>query len=723
MDSHNSDLETTLKDVLQDGLSDAATYTHVECKIGGVKRVEMTCRSLANWLKDHPQDSAAYVLVNRADYTTALDNTGLGPGIVSTKEGTQKGKIFMVHYPFWTLQHTRKSLEVPGNLIIVMDMGFGARTTAMAVVAMELLHNIQGLLQGKQMGKTVSWVSVSYSDKALLSERSGHRVDGLLLPRFGMPRVCHQELAPQKADDLQPPGEDWRCFAVERILETCIGDKITGVALAFVMSTEDAYHIRDELSTRSPCRPVTIHFIQPWMDLTRINDAVRVVQGLNIVCIDPEVSIVPVIHNLNAVIVAPVFNGYAFDINTTSVVRKRVVYDFAGPLATSLRETQGISVFVVTPRGAAQTAAKVKRHLIEPEEQSELSTASDRDFLYIHLAAATLMSKNAYPGILSMIVPPVMPRLDEATRRLDIWHLLKRSDLLPGVEPRSESPSPLAESVARFVRVKYNVHSLALLAHTERPIPVRIKQVLIDIAILISHDLSSVTRREGTATAPHDHEKIIQGLGLKAEFAKKHCHKGLVWQMLAYLHAYRKLMASPTRRVSELRDSGLDGVVRIAVLYFVEIEVRQFRKCLKIPTDDEASELSEKDFELVEAILVSAFPFNLMMVHTEEVGYFGRDLTSEVILERETDGETVNWSSLKQEVKSCGTQPIMAIYSHLWMDTSDNDRSVYSAVGTTAVSSSAFVAGLRYLGIEHYNCLRPVIRPERPCLIPKGESW
>lgn len=66
---------------------------------------------------------------------------------------------------------------------------------------------------------------------------------------------------------------------------------------------------------------------------------------------------------------------------------------------------------------------------------------------------------------------------------------------------------------------------------------------------------------------------------------------------------------------------------------------------------------------------------------------------------------------------------MMAIYSHLWIDTPNEDQKVYRAIGITAVSSSAIVAGLRFPEIKHYSCLRPVIRPERRCLIPEGESW
>lgn len=41
-------------------------------------------------------------------------------------------------------------------------------------------------------------------------------------------------------------------------------------------------------------------------------------------------------------------------------------------------------------------------------------------------------------------------------------------------------------------------------------------------------------------------------------------------------------------------------------------------------------------------------------MHAEQVGYFGRDVTSEVILEQEADGETVDWDVLKKEVKKSG---------------------------------------------------------------------
>jgi hypothetical protein len=112
-----------------------------------------------------------------------------------------------------------------------------------------------------------------------------------------------------------------------------------------------------------------------------------------------------------------------------------------------------------------------------------------------------------------------------------------------------------------------------------------------------------------------------------------------------------------------------------------------------------------------------------MIVHAEDVGHFGRDLTSEVILEEEAPGETVYWEVLKEEAKKSGQGLVMAIHSHLWMDTADDDLRVYRAIGATAISTFAFKTGLMYLGIDHFSSLRPLIRPERRCLIRKGESW
>lgn len=66
---------------------------------------------------------------------------------------------------------------------------------------------------------------------------------------------------------------------------------------------------------------------------------------------------------------------------------------------------------------------------------------------------------------------------------------------------------------------------------------------------------------------------------------------------------------------------------------------------------------------------------------------------------------------------------VMAIYIHLLMDIVEDDLKVYRAVGTTAISNSAFCNGLIDIGIEHYRSLCPPVRPDQRSLVPRGGSW
>lgn len=722
MEGRDSEFVTTMKEVLGQRPGKAATYTHIECKIGGLERAVMGTSTVADWLKEHPEGCATYIFLNKVDKRTALSNMKLDKGVVTTGEAEQ-GKLFATTYSHW-IRQPKKPGNNEGPLVIVMDMGFGVRTGGMALAATTMLHNIQELLQGDNTGTTVSWISVSYLGEALLSATSGSLVEGLALPDFADPRLCHQDREHEKANGVQIADDDWQSAAAGQILDEVIKDASLPMAIVFVMSIEDAYLISNELATLSGFPPFVLRFIHPWSASQHVREATASSEKLNIVYIDLEVSIVPAIHNLKAIFVAPVLNVDAFDINTTSVVRKKVVCGLTTALATSIGAAGPGKPVVHMVKGFSQLGPAADRHITGLEEQAELSPAADRDFWCLSLAIDAEIGHYAFPGLLSVVVPPLVPKLEEAARRLDLWHLLDRSDLPPGVDPRSSRlRSRLAVPAGKYIKRESNIHSVVLLAHVRRRIPSKVKRVLIDLAVLISYGPSSVFNYLGTAKSEREHRRIIQGLGKSTGFAKEHCHKGLLWQALAYLNHYRNHMTDGSWGAVDSAATGLDGVVRYDLLARLLECISWWRSTFKISEAGGNEMLSTEDFELVEMILVSAFPFNLMMVQAEDVGYFGRDLTSEVILEEEATDGTVNWQPLKKEAKESGPGFVTAIYSHLWMDTAEDDMSVYRAVGVTAISASAVRAGLRYLGIDHFASLRPVIRPERRCLIPRGESW
>lgn len=64
----------------------------------------------------------------------------------------------------------------------------------------------------------------------------------------------------------------------------------------------------------------------------------------------------------------------------------------------------------------------------------------------------------------------------------------------------------------------------------------------------------------------------------------------------------------------------------------------------------------------------------------------------------------------------------MAIYTNLHMDVVDDGLKVYRAIGTTAISNSAFCDGLMDIGVTDYQSLRPPVKPERRCLMPRGAT-
>lgn len=717
-------LEDILTEVLHHGRNKPATYSHVECRIGGIERVAMIYRSLSTWVRNGPNSSATYIFVNTADFTTAKAKMGH----VST-DGGRENRISLVTYDSW-VDEENQVLENRGNLIFLMDMGFGVRTAGMSVAAMKMLHDMQGLLRGRQTGTTITWISVSCAARALLSEKPEIQADGLLLPSFEPPILCNQDRALAKSHGPQrPDNKNWQADAVYRIHNECHKDftripRPDDVAFACVMSVEDAHRIRNDLAVLSWPRMVSIDFIQPWMDSNAIYKAISGSIGIKIICIDPRVSVIPSIHNLQAIILAPWFSVPTFDINTTAVVTTKGFYDVATALAYSLkrfeaRNSTHVDVHVFPKLARPESTSTPGFQPEMPEQKIETSTASDRDCVYLNMVSITATGNYAHAAILSMTTPASAPELDEARRRLEVWHLLERTEDHSVTHPRFKPTSIFGQGLSKYATDESNIHSLITLGFVKPEMSVCTRQVLVDLAMLVSQGLSSFFDLS-TTEGQRDHRETIQKLGDTAGFARRHCHKGLLWQALAYLHCFRKFKCPINRGPHDQPNTVLDEAIRLEALRVVAGRVHSWKYRLKIPIPDEAYALSDEEFPTVEKIVATAFAFNFMRVPVEDAGYFGRDITSDVILEEEADGEAVDWDVLKKEARDGGDLQVMAIYTHLNMEIVDNDLKVYRAVGTTAISNLAFCNGLMDLGIEHYRSLRPPVKPDRRCLIPRG---
>ncbi|KAL2273394.1 hypothetical protein FJTKL_04565 [Diaporthe vaccinii] len=185
------------------------------------------------------------------------------------------------------------------------------------------------------------------------------------------------------------------------------------------------------------------------------------------------------------------------------------------------------------------------------------------------------------------------------------------------------------------------MHSLILLGLVKPEMPICVQQVLVNIAALVSQGLSSFFDLS-TTEGQRDHRKIIQSLGDTADFARNHCHKGLLWQALAYLHCFRKTKRLGGIDLVKPPNKILDEAVRYYELREVDRRAGYMSETLKIPFANEAHLLSDGESPTVEKAVAVAFAFNFMRVPVEEVGYFARDITSDVVLQKEADGEAVD---------------------------------------------------------------------------------
>lgn len=218
--------------------------------------------------------------------------------------------------------------------------------------------------------------------------------------------VCNKDRALANIDNRQSPdviNNGWQVAAVDQILDKYIEDGTrspspwNSMTFACVTSVEDAYRIRSELAVRSRL-PVSIDFIQPWMDAMPIFVAASLPSGINIMCIDPQGSIIRPLRNLKAVILAPVFSRPMFDINVTGVVTTKVSYDVADALANSLRgfvQDEAGRNDVYTPLKLAWPDSTAPVDLQPPKQKADISTASNEDF--IHLTLGSTLATDALP--------------------------------------------------------------------------------------------------------------------------------------------------------------------------------------------------------------------------------------------------------------------------------------------------------------------------------------
>lgn len=322
-----------------------------------------------------------------------------------------------------------------------------------------------------------------------------------------------------------------------------------------------------------------------------------------------------------------------------------------------------------------------------------------------------------------MIIPFSVPELDGARRRLEVWrveHIQESLITRPRFHP--PIPVPLDNTPPRYAMEDCNVHSLLLIAFVKPEMSIGVRFALVDLAALVSIGPSSIFDLS-TTEGQRDHRETVQRLGETAGFARRHYHKGLLWQALACFHASKYSYGDGGVDRTKPPYKIIDEATRFDVVRELTIRGHFWKQWLHIYGPDENPyTLSDEEFDTVEKIVAAAFAFNFMRVPVEDTGYFGRDITSDVILEEEADGETVDWDALKKEAKDGGDLQVMAIYTHLQMDVVNDDLKVYRAVGTTAISNSAFCNGLMDLGIEHYRSLRPPVKPDHRCLVPRGSS-
>lgn len=658
------------------GTESNVTFTQIHCDIGRIGRVTMVWDAFWAWLEVNKGASLTYFLPHAIDLTVAQmaaqrqDEKRAQRNLPArvTFDGPEDGKIFMTTYGDWILKHGRLSASLERQFF-VLDMGFGVYTADMVVAAAKLLHSLQDIVNSDTGDQKVSWLAISSEAKQTLFE------ERIFTTALGWKR------APKVSNEIIHGGESAVCKSHTSDIDTWLGPRsdsgtvetavdvildrlrdakerqVLQVAFACIMSYAEANELVRHL--RGSCRP-TLIFLETWTDATDLKKAMVVKEvgespQVSLILIHHDVSLVPPIHNLTDVIVAPTMDGMAFDHSFKDMVATRVMSDRGLHLAKSLRKVgSDVGPIVHTwPNCGAEAVCLLREACTSP--------AFDRELAYLNFSLV-----NAFPGMNPHEHYPVRLARDAEM----LMHCGKLLGTGPLVETgntletctRLYIKSPLALRMAEFVCLETNFHALRLFATVTTEQPWYINRILIQMAVLMSLGTSSILKGSLELSAK-DKIAIFKDVGDDA--VQDLGYKGDIWVSLLALRMYTKVRrdlldasmgkgktTSQSRCLKLIRpDAGNEALHRVS----------QWSERLSVATaGEEPKRLSRSELKWIDQQLSSTMSH--LWIPSQVEGYFARHMSSLVVFQKEELHGNVDWDRIRRRTRG---RPVMAACSRV----------------------------------------------------------
>lgn len=555
-----------------------------------------------------------------------------------------------------------------------MDMGFGSRTADMVLTMAMLLEQGRELV-GEPGAHELPMLSIeihSCRPDLLVDEGELRFALGLAsdpevdvhrnLPRNGRDETIHPETHGLWWKDAAKAISDEMKLTTERAAAT---------TFVVISSYKDARRLAGDgmLARYEP----ELCSVETWSSTSDLDRAAAPPRALKIVHVSWEVNILPRFCSLRTVIAAPYVDDLIFDDNISTFVETKVDFPHKRIMANSIigREPSSRAIHVFLSED--QTVCRLAK-----------SPAFGREFGYLgcgifHLCPLREMHK------MPMQFPDNGYMLAVCFRNLFVGGFIEKGPSPPGWA-LMRLTEPLGSGIASLIGLESSLPALVLLSGIRPSMPDTLKQLVVEMAMLLSHGLSSIFET-GQASTTRGRLEMVQELAADGWLAARQVYKGQLWLSLAYVHAFRELAGPAVEGRSPLLER-MAAEVRPDLVGRVVASVSEWLRRLSVaPVGDmRTAELSEEELLAVDRLLVRALAFNVLFVPPRhDSGYWARGVTTKAFLRNDNEG-IVDWRRLRVEVGG----GMFAVCTGLNMTVQPGSgRKAYQALGVTAVSAVA----------------------------------
>lgn len=673
---------------------------HVQMRANGEDRIRALFNASRSWLRRNRDASITYLVAHRVDleivWEIVLGEDGAQQW-ARREDGPSSGTIYYATYASWAEKHGEAAELGPvQRQVFILDQGFGVHTATMALLPPRLCEMSQNAVAAPTSRHRIHLVSVSITmGPSVQFPKRTEDVYRIEEESYGQVHEHALQLV-----DLTK----WDQVAAQRMMD----HGMSRGTIACIMTQEELVNLAAALNALNGTQ-AAIHVMEPGSDWSIVRRAIHE-EGeqqqqqqqreksthVKLVRIHQEMSVVPPIHNLTGVMLAPASTDTVFDAFQDRVTRVRLQPDFRVlPLAQSLRSTDRSKKIPVL----AWSQNSIEEVCVYRDAMC--SPAFDANITYT-IFGMVRMWPNRRLDSNPVRLPWDKASFSKMARRLEVWGLLEGARDLSG---RVQIKSPLGASVAKFVHATTNMHALVLLAlvdMNETGLANHVKLILVQLAVLISLGPTTIMSQQAMDMSPE--QQVLYKNAASPDMALRLCYKGLLWQSLTHLRVFQRTPSNVAEFNSQPWQAFL-ALVRAEVAGKAIERTSDWAARLNVSMEEDATdELSADDEFAIERCLIRAYPFNYLYKDDED-GFFALDCTGRFYFDVAEPNNMVDWVRVKAEEPATEENPdkaLFAVYSYT-TSVSTGGLATVRAMEVTHISGEAVRLGL--YGIHNEDCM------------------